>query len=388
MDQRIHAAKPWVRFGISPFGIWRNAGTDPLGSQTSGLQSYDAIYADTRKWVKQGWVDYIAPQIYWHIGFATADYAVLTAWWAGVVQGTGVQLYIGQAAYRAGAAGQDAGLAGPRRADRPPVPQPATPAGGRRHLLQRQGRAGRPDRRGHPAGRPTTTPGPPCCPPAARAAAPAGPAITSATRGSGGVALAWQPAVGSPLRTPIYRVDRLPGRRGPVRLRRRPQPAQHDHAETHLHRHRRDGRQRLHLLRDRPGPAATRKRAERRPAVAAAVGRPFSVVVDNRRRRFTASANWGTSTFSAQRYGADYRFADPVAASDPAWFQAQHPQRRQLPGRGLVSGQLRLQQRDAVHRGGRRRQPDRHRGPARQRRPVAQPRHVHPRRRRPTTWSA
>ena len=80
------------------------AATDPLGSQTSGLQSYDAIYADTRKWVKSGWLDYIAPQIYWHIGFSTADYAVLTPWWANVVAGTGVQLYIGQAAYRVGAA--------------------------------------------------------------------------------------------------------------------------------------------------------------------------------------------------------------------------------------------------------------------------------------------
>ncbi|WP_424533202.1 glycoside hydrolase family 10 protein [Sphaerisporangium viridialbum] len=107
MDRRIHAAKPWVRFGISPFGIWRNASTDPLGSATSGLQSYDAIYADTRLWVKQGWIDYITPQVYWHIGFPVADYKALTAWWAGVVRDTGVRLFVGQAAYRAGVAGQD-----------------------------------------------------------------------------------------------------------------------------------------------------------------------------------------------------------------------------------------------------------------------------------------
>ncbi|MFD2357510.1 glycoside hydrolase family 10 protein [Nonomuraea ferruginea] len=92
LDQRIHAAKPHVAFGISPFGIWRNSGTDPLGSATSGLQSYDAIYADTRRWVKQGWVDYIAPQLYWHIGYSVADYRVLIAWWADVVRNTGVQL--------------------------------------------------------------------------------------------------------------------------------------------------------------------------------------------------------------------------------------------------------------------------------------------------------
>src|SRR5581483_1288005 len=107
MGQRIHAAKPWVKFGISPFGIWRNASTDPLGSQTSGLQSYDAIYADTRKWVRQGWIDYIAPQVYWHIGYSVADYAELARWWSSVVNGTPVQLFIGQAAYRAGASGQD-----------------------------------------------------------------------------------------------------------------------------------------------------------------------------------------------------------------------------------------------------------------------------------------
>lgn len=74
MGAKIRAAKPWVRFGISPSGIWRNAGTDPLGSRTTGLQSYDAIYADTRRWVRQGWIDYIVPQLYWHIGFAAADY--------------------------------------------------------------------------------------------------------------------------------------------------------------------------------------------------------------------------------------------------------------------------------------------------------------------------
>lgn len=97
---RIRQSKPHVRFGISPFGIWRNASTDPLGSATSGLQSYDSIYADSRRWVRQGWVDYIAPQLYWTIGFAPAAYDVLVPWWSNVVAGTDVQLYVGQAAYR------------------------------------------------------------------------------------------------------------------------------------------------------------------------------------------------------------------------------------------------------------------------------------------------
>jgi uncharacterized lipoprotein YddW (UPF0748 family) len=102
VSARIKQAKPHVRFGVSPFGIWRNQGTDPLGSATTGLQSYDAIYADTRKWVKQEWLDYIAPQVYWSIGFPAAPYDVLVPWWSQVVAGTRVQLYIGQAAYKIG----------------------------------------------------------------------------------------------------------------------------------------------------------------------------------------------------------------------------------------------------------------------------------------------
>jgi uncharacterized lipoprotein YddW (UPF0748 family) len=108
MGQKIKAVKPWVKFGISPFGIWRNKASDPLGSDTNGTQSYEANFADTRKWVKQEWIDYIVPQVYWNIGFAVADYAKLVAWWSDVVAGTRVQLYIGQADYKISAAGQPA----------------------------------------------------------------------------------------------------------------------------------------------------------------------------------------------------------------------------------------------------------------------------------------
>ncbi|MFC4561844.1 glycoside hydrolase family 10 protein [Nocardiopsis mangrovi] len=102
IDTRIHTAKPDVEFGISPFGIWRNAATDPAGSDTNGFQSYDGIFADSRRWVTEGWVDYINPQVYWEIGHPAADYAVLVPWWNDVVDGTGVDLYIGQAAYKVG----------------------------------------------------------------------------------------------------------------------------------------------------------------------------------------------------------------------------------------------------------------------------------------------
>jgi uncharacterized lipoprotein YddW (UPF0748 family) len=102
MSERLHALKPWVKFGISPFGIWRNSDTDPAGSATHGLQSFDDIYVDTRTWVKQHWVDYIMPQLYWSIGNPPADFAVLLAWWSKLVAGTGVQLYPAHGDYRIG----------------------------------------------------------------------------------------------------------------------------------------------------------------------------------------------------------------------------------------------------------------------------------------------
>ncbi|WP_150237742.1 glycoside hydrolase family 10 protein [Nocardiopsis quinghaiensis] len=102
VHEGIERAKPWVSFGISPFGIWRNDSTDPSGSSSAGLQSYDAQYADTRAWIREGTVDYVAPQLYWKRGFETADYEAMADWWSQEVEGTGVDLYIGQAAYRVG----------------------------------------------------------------------------------------------------------------------------------------------------------------------------------------------------------------------------------------------------------------------------------------------
>ena len=102
MSLAIKSMEKTVSFGISPFGIWANKKSNPLGSDTNGLQTYYDHYADTRKWVKEGWIDYIAPQLYWNIGFTVADYSKLLAWWTDTVKDTSVNLYIGHAAYRAG----------------------------------------------------------------------------------------------------------------------------------------------------------------------------------------------------------------------------------------------------------------------------------------------
>lgn len=101
--QSIKASgKTNIRFGISPFGIWANKTADSLGSDTKGAQSYYDHYADSRKWVKEGIIDYIIPQIYWNIGYSIADYSKLLNWWKDTVSGTAVDLYIGHAAYRTG----------------------------------------------------------------------------------------------------------------------------------------------------------------------------------------------------------------------------------------------------------------------------------------------
>ena len=82
LSDSIHTAKPWVKFGVSPFGIYRNAKNDNrIGSATNGLQNYDDLYADVLLWVNNGWVDYCVPQLYWQIGNKAADYEVLIKWW-------------------------------------------------------------------------------------------------------------------------------------------------------------------------------------------------------------------------------------------------------------------------------------------------------------------
>jgi uncharacterized lipoprotein YddW (UPF0748 family)/N-acetylmuramoyl-L-alanine amidase len=97
----VKSIKPEVQFGISPFAIWSNKDRNKEGSDTrGGISTYYDYYADSKKWVKEQYVDYIAPQIYWNIGFSVADYQVLLDWWKNVCSGTNVKLYVGHAAYK------------------------------------------------------------------------------------------------------------------------------------------------------------------------------------------------------------------------------------------------------------------------------------------------
>ncbi|MDP4205838.1 MAG: family 10 glycosylhydrolase [Bacteroidota bacterium] len=99
LHDSIKSIKPLVQFGVSPFGVWRNNYQDQNGSNTkAGTTNYDDLYADILKWQKNGWVDYVTPQLYWPIGKKIADYAVLSDWWS--KNANGCQVFIGQAPYR------------------------------------------------------------------------------------------------------------------------------------------------------------------------------------------------------------------------------------------------------------------------------------------------
>ncbi len=215
MSQRIKAAKPWVKFGVSPFGIWRNKAADPLGSETNGTQSYDANFADTRKWVKEGWLDYIVPQVYWNIGLAVADYAKLVPWWSDVVTGTNTQLYIGQADYKIATAGQPAAWFDPAEMSRHLTFNRDYNVAGNVHFSAVQVRANRigatdlyaAEHYSKPSLVPTMThlPSKPLL----------FPVVTKADRGDAGVALQWQPLAnnagpfGEAASYAVYRFDGL-----------------------------------------------------------------------------------------------------------------------------------------------------------------------------------
>lgn len=98
-----NAMQSGCRFGISPSGIWRNKGVNAFtGSNTHGFEHYTSSYADSLTWIKNGWIDYICPQIYWQIGDTAADFETLANWWSHQVSGTDVQLVLGLAAYKIG----------------------------------------------------------------------------------------------------------------------------------------------------------------------------------------------------------------------------------------------------------------------------------------------
>lgn len=100
LSQAIKEEDKYCRFGISPFGVWRNKSDDPEGSDTkAGPTNYDELYADILLWLKKGWIDYVAPQLYWEFSHRVAPYGTLLDWWA--KHSYGRHVYIGLAPYRA-----------------------------------------------------------------------------------------------------------------------------------------------------------------------------------------------------------------------------------------------------------------------------------------------
>ncbi len=83
LNETIKSQKPWVQFGISPFGVWRNQDKDPKGSPTrAGQTNYDDLYADVLLWMKNGWIDYLIPQLYWSMEHPLASHRKLADWWS------------------------------------------------------------------------------------------------------------------------------------------------------------------------------------------------------------------------------------------------------------------------------------------------------------------
>jgi uncharacterized lipoprotein YddW (UPF0748 family) len=101
LNRAIKKEKPWVKFGISPFSVWRNKNQDPDGSDSRSAQTnYDDLYANILLWLKNGWIDYVAPQLYLEIGNEKIGYEKLLDWWSRHTYGR--QCYIGLGIYRAG----------------------------------------------------------------------------------------------------------------------------------------------------------------------------------------------------------------------------------------------------------------------------------------------
>lgn len=100
LSQAIKEENPNCRFGISPFCVWRNNNQDPEGSDTrAGMNNYDDLYANILLWLKEGWIDYVAPQLYLEFEHKTVPYDVIIEWWA--KHSYGKHCYIGLAPYKA-----------------------------------------------------------------------------------------------------------------------------------------------------------------------------------------------------------------------------------------------------------------------------------------------
>lgn len=104
----VKAYNPKLQFGVSPFGVWKTNLSDPNGSRNVGgvYESGISQHANSYRWVKEGFIDYIVPQLYWDFAFEKAPFADMTNWWVDLCKGTNVKLYIGHGAYRLGRDGQ------------------------------------------------------------------------------------------------------------------------------------------------------------------------------------------------------------------------------------------------------------------------------------------
>jgi uncharacterized lipoprotein YddW (UPF0748 family) len=98
LSDSIHRHNPRIKFGISPFSIWANKYQNPEGSETHGSNAYYQLYADSRKWIKEGWLDYIAPQLYRPLNDPLVAFGTMVDWWSNNTYNR--HLYIGQAPYR------------------------------------------------------------------------------------------------------------------------------------------------------------------------------------------------------------------------------------------------------------------------------------------------
>lgn len=97
--QFIKSKKPWVQFGVSPFGVWKNKSTDPMGSDTqAGQTTYDNLYADPLLWMEKEWLDYLVPQVYWSMNLPVASHHKIVDWWA--QNSSNTNLYIGNGPYK------------------------------------------------------------------------------------------------------------------------------------------------------------------------------------------------------------------------------------------------------------------------------------------------
>ena len=111
VNDTIKALKPWMKFGVSPSGIYRNSTNPAIGTPTSGLEHYTTLYCDSRKWLQEGWLDYLAPQVYWYIGQPGADYSKIVPWWNDNANGR--HIYIGMAGYKVNDPAQGTAWANP-----------------------------------------------------------------------------------------------------------------------------------------------------------------------------------------------------------------------------------------------------------------------------------